>query len=135
MLLAMFGLLTFAVDCPPTDTVDPTDYNIDPNLVNFKLMCVIDAVEGELIEKELLVCDPDEDNSGFIFTLQNEPPGMTVAEADGAWWLVWMAVEGVHYFDVTVTDIPVGGDALTDQGSIVLRVHRKNKPPVLGGCR
>ena len=134
-VLALFAMLTFGGPCPPTDTVDPNDYDIDPNLVNYKLMCVIEAVEGEHIEKELLACDPDSDNKGFVFTLQNAPAGMTAIQRNDAWWLTWTASEGVFYVDVTVTDMPVGGDILFDQGSIVFRVYRQNKPPVLGGCR
>ena len=129
------AMLSLAVDCPPTGTVDPNDYALDPNLINFKLMCVIDAVEGDVIDKELLACDPDDDNAGFVFTLANAPFGMTVVETGGAWRLLWPASVGVFYVDVTVTDIPIGGDSLTDRGSVVFRIFRKNKPPVLGGCR
>ena len=129
------AMLSLAVDCPPTGAVDPNDYSLDPNLINFKLMCVIDAVAGDEIDKELLACDPDEDNAGFVFTLAGAPAGMTVAESRGAWRLRWRAAEGVFYVDVTVTDIPIGGDSLADRGSVVFRIFRSNKPPVLGGCR
>lgn len=127
------GALLLALPCPPTQIADPI--GLDPNMVNYKLLCIVEAVAGETISHELTACDPDEDNQGFTMTLAGAPAGMVVGQDGGGWRLGWVAVEGIYYVDITLTDMPVGDIPRTDQGTIAFKVYRRNNPPVLGGCR
>lgn len=127
--------LSLAIDCPPTNTFNPHEFDLDPNQIAYKLICVVSATEGDAIDRELTACDPDEDNGGFVFTLDKAPAGMAVGQVGGSWRLTWTAAVGMYYVDVKVRDIPIGGQVEEDNGTIAFRIYRRNKPPVLGGCR
>lgn len=120
--------------CPQTQ-VSQVPMGIDPNLINFKLLCVVEVQEGTLISKGISACDPDNDRMSF--SLLQAPETMELQTVDSnEVTLTWRATRGVHYVDVQVKDEPImDEDALFDRGSIVFIIRARNRPPVLGGCR
>jgi hypothetical protein len=135
MSAVFFAALSLAIDCPPTNSLNPSEYDLDPNQIAYKLICVVEAIEGDVIDRELTACDPDEDNGGFVFTLDKAPVGTTVGQVGGSWRLTWPGAVGMYYVDVNVRDIPIGGDVEEDNGTIAFRIYHRNNPPVIGGCR
>jgi len=139
MALLLF-LITggLAIDCPPTKLVDPNsiEFEYDPNCVSYKLMCIIEAEEGDEIVKWASACDPDNDRMSFA--LQNEPDGMLLLPtADpNEVQITWIAAVGIYYVDVVVIDQPpLPETALEDRASMIFKVYPKNQPPVFAGCR
>lgn len=133
VLAAAFVAVSLAIDCPPT-VVSPTPAEADPNLVNYKLLCVKRIVEGRTVTAVLSACDPDEDP--VAFRLLQWPQGMTIQQAGGETYIAWVAERGIWYVDIEVYDVPQDpNESLTDRGSLVFIVRKANQPPVLGGCR
>lgn len=133
ILAAGFIAVSLGLDCPQT-SVAPTPQEADPNLVNFKLLCVKRVVEGRTTTAVLSACDPDEDD--IAYRLLQAPEGMTIEQGGGETYITWLAEYGVWYVDVEVYDIPQDpNDSLTDRGSLVFIVRRANQAPIFGGCR
>jgi len=134
VLAVAFVAVSLAIDCPPTP-ITPAPADIDPNQVNYMLLCVKRVVEGRTASAILSACDPDSDP--FRFRLLQAPPSMGIAITSSETAIYWPAAElGVWYVDVEVYDIPTDpNESLTDRGTIVFVVRPANKPPVFGGCR
>jgi len=138
ILFVMISGLTATV-CPPTRLVDPNsiDFEYDPNLVNYKLMCVVRTENGEGVVKTVTACDPNDEPMTFL--LLNEPEGMLILQGDdpNEAQIVWTdAVKGIYYVDVIVIDHPPAGDQYSkdDRGTIIFKVYPQNLPPILTGC-
>jgi len=127
--------ILIAMVCPPTGQ-NSTPQNIDPNQVNYKILCNITAVEGDGMSKTFSACDPDGDP--IIYQLLQFPTGMElwVAKDPNEIILTWTAQQGTWYVDLQVSDIPAEpNDTLFDRGSITIVVRQRNNAPMFGGCR
>ena len=118
--------------CPTPDDCD-VPFQHDPNSINYRALASYTVALGDTVYHQLTACDPDDDNAGFSYELLSAPQGASISPQNELQWLS-LAI-GVYYIDIRVTDAPVAGTALTDEGTIVVQVLPKNRPPVLeGGC-
>jgi len=132
VLAAIFAAISLAIDCPPT-TVTPVPPDVNENLINYKLICVQKAVEGESLKINLAACDPDGDP--IDYRLLQAPNGMVITQDANEAVISWPAEYGTWYVDVSVFDYPSDpDDTLSDFGTIVFQIRRQNRPPVFGGC-
>lgn len=134
MQIIFFLLLSLVIaQCPEPVAIDPNTipFDIDPNLCPYRLLGSIELTEEAALLQQITACDPD--NDSMIFGLNNEPNGMTIDPNTG--WLSWtpaIGQRGVYYINVHATDIPPPeNQPLTDNGTVIIRVNRKNRGPVL----
>jgi len=134
MHIICFLLVSFFIaQCPEPVGIDPNTvpFDIDPNLCQYRLLGSMQLTEEVTLLQQITACDPD--NDLMIFGLSNEPNGMRIDPNSG--WLTWTPVigqRGIYYINVHATDIPPPeNQALTDNGTIIIRVNRKNRRPVL----
>lgn len=115
--------------CYPSASIP---FTYDPNQVNFKLIAAVSMVAGESLIEPIKYDDPDGDP--IVACILAGPPGFSIAGQGKDWSIRWTPTAndvGLHYIDLQIEDIPEGGDALTDEGTIVIMVHKANAPPIL----
>jgi len=115
--------------CYPAGSV-PFQY--DPNQSTYKLIAAVEIVAGESLTEPIKYDDPDGDP--IIARILRGPANFTVAGQGRDWSVSWQPTAndvGLHYIDLQIEDIPQGGDALTDEGTIVIMVRKLNARPIL----
>jgi len=130
-VLAFAGLMLGDNVCP-TPKACEVPFAYDTNLVNYRIIGSYQVELGASIVRDFNSCDPDEDNAGFVYE-KVAGPNDVVLTAEGH--LVWQPSSvGLYYLDFRVWDKPIAGAALSDTGTIVVRVFPANRAPVMGGC-
>ena len=105
------------------------DFVYDPNSVVFDLIGSKQVIVNEEIIWPLLVCDPDGDE--VVVQCLNAPAGLSVVLEDGIYKMYWQPdMKGIYYLDFIATDEPEYGQALSDWGTLIIKVYAENRPPV-----
>lgn len=134
-VLLILASMTLSVECPPPSLAVP-NFPYEVSKCIYRVIGSIQVNEGTSLSVPVKACDPDGDL--MVFTLSNSPVGMILDpnEKDPNWaTLRWPSPKaGIYYPNVKVQDIPMDGKSLSDNGTVVIRVWRGNKPPVITGC-
>ena len=125
--------------CPdPMSVYDPNTcpFEFDPNIVAYKLLGSIQVHQGSHIREELFACD-DDDEPIVISLEPGAPLGVSVIKDEDTYFLNWTPTGlnlGVYVVNIKAVDQPEFDEAGEDFGSILLKVYRKNRPPILLPC-
>lgn len=138
-LITLVLLLSYT----PAPVVQPGDpFVFDPNSCPSPAMGAFVVPVGTTYNGEFDVYESDGENvtvtadkiriGQFPVTVNdpNDPLGLAVKHTYKWWWSPQIADVGLHYVNVTVTDIYNAKDERT-----IVLLAKENKPPVFTGCR